>query len=63
MRLLSDDEQSYFRDMESLFNHPGWERLMRELAASVERLPFDTFQNATSMDHVIAARARVAEIE
>lgn len=54
--LLSDDEKSYFMDMESLFNHPGWARLTKEIQAEVDRQPEATFDNAKSWDDVLSAR-------
>ena len=55
---LSDDEQSYFLDMESLFNHPGWERLTREIRAELDVLPADAFLHAKAWEDVLKHRAR-----
>lgn len=55
--LLSDDERSYFMDMESLFNHPGWTRLAREIKAEADRVPGATFDTAKSWDAVLEARS------
>ena len=54
--LLSDDELGYFMDMESLFNHPGWTRLAKELKAESDRLPGATFDTAKSWEDVQTAR-------
>lgn len=62
-RLLSDDELSYFMDMESLFNHPGWERLIKELTAEAQRLPDVLFASAKSWDDVQAARERYKALQ
>jgi len=56
--LLSDDEQSYFMEMESLFNHPGWARLTRELQAEIDALPVESFERAKTFEHILVARAR-----
>jgi len=56
--LLSDDEQSYFMEMESLFNHPGWARLTRELEAEIAAVPAEQFERAKSYDDILVARAR-----
>lgn len=55
-RLLSDDELGYFMDMESLFNHPGWTRLAKEIKAEVDRAPGATFDTAKSWEDVLKAR-------
>lgn len=56
--LLSDDEQSYFMDMESLFNHVGWERLTREMRAELDAIPQEAFLHAKAWEDVHKARAR-----
>lgn len=58
--LLSDDEKSYFMDMESLFNHPGWTRLTAEMQKELDVAPLETFLHAKNWDDVLAARAREA---
>lgn len=55
--LLNDDEQDYFREMESLFNHPGWERLTKELENELKAVPDRTLDTAKSWDDVLAARS------
>lgn len=55
-RLLSDDELSYFMDMESLFNHPGWARLTKEIKAEADRTPAATFDTAKTWEDVLRAR-------
>ena len=50
-------------DMESLFNHPGWERLTKEIAAEVSVLPAQIFASAKSWDAVLAARERYAALQ
>jgi hypothetical protein len=62
-RLLSDDELGYFMDMESLFNHPGWARLSREIQAEMRSLPDITFASAKSWDDIVKARVRYEAIE
>lgn len=63
MRLLSDDELGYFMDMESLFNHPGWARLSREIQTEMKTLPDIIFASAKSWDDVVRARVRYEAIE
>ncbi len=43
-------------DMESLFNHPGWIRLAREIQAEFDRTPGATFNTAKTWDEVLKAR-------
>jgi len=61
--LLSDDEKAYFIDMESLFNHPGWERLTREMRAEAELIPQSAFRSASNFEKIIEARARLEALE
>lgn len=61
-KLLSDDELGYFMDMESLFNHPGWARLTKELKAKLDMLPAVMFASAKSYEEVQAARIRHEEL-
>lgn len=63
MKLLSDDELGYFMDMESLFNHPGWTRLMREIQAEMKALPDIMFASAKSWEDVQTTRTRYTAIE
>ena len=60
--LLSDDELGYFMDMESLFNHPGWARLTKEIALKLQQIPDVTFATAKSYEDVITARVRHEEL-
>lgn len=62
-KLLSDDELGYFMDMESLFNHPGWARLVKEIKAEVERTPAVMFASAKSWEDVQKARERYTALE
>lgn len=62
-KLLSDDELGFFMDMESLFNHPGWERLTKEIAAEVSALPATIFASAKSWEALLAARERYAALQ
>lgn len=62
-KLLSDDEQSYFMEMESLFNHPGWTRLSKEILAEAQALPARMFAAAKSWEDVQQARARFEALE
>lgn len=59
MMLLSDDERAYFMEMESLFNHPGWARLCREMQHEIDTVPMVAFDNAKTWDELLKARARV----
>lgn len=61
-KLLSDDELGYFMDMESLFNHPGWARLAREIEAEMKTLPAVMFASAKSWEDVLGARIRYEAI-
>jgi hypothetical protein len=56
--LLSDDEKSYFMDMESLFNHPGWTRLTTEMRKELEHIPQEVFTHAKTWETILEARAR-----
>ena len=62
-KLLSDDELGYFIDMESLFNHPGWARLSKEIAAEMKNAPEVTFATAKSWDDVTRARDRYTALQ
>lgn len=62
MKLLSDDELGYFMDMESLFNHPGWARLTKEIKAKLDTIPGVMFASAKSWEEMMVARVRHEEL-
>lgn len=56
---LSDGDKSLFMDMESLFEHPGWNRLVQGWHEETRMLPEAAFYNAKSMDDMLAFRVRM----
>ena len=63
MTLLNDDERGYFMEMESLLNHPGWARLVKEMQNDIEEIPAGSFKNAKSMEDINFARGRLSVLE
>jgi len=59
--VLTDEEGSYFRDMESLFSHPGWVRLIQELNTSIDGMDADAFWTVRSFDQLMVLRAKLEE--
>ena len=59
--MLTDEEGSYFRDMESLFNHPGWARLTKELDAAIDGMDSTLFWGAKSYEEILIMRAKLEE--
>lgn len=59
--MLTDEEGSYFRDMESLFNQPGWTRLVKELDASIDGVDVASFWGAKSYEEILVLRAKLEE--
>lgn len=55
---LTDDERGYFRDLENLFNSPGWARLSAEWQEEVDGLPDQVFFSANNWEEVLTARTR-----
>jgi hypothetical protein len=62
-RLLRDDELGYFMDMESLFNHPGWARLTKEIADEMKLAPEVTFATAKCWEDVQRAKDRYTALQ
>lgn len=60
LELLTDDERSYFYEFETMFNSPGWERLMNEYKNERDAVPEDIFWGAKNYDDVVQARTRLA---
>ena len=59
--MLTDEEGSYFRDMESLFSHPGWVRLIAELNTSIDGADSEAFWTVRSYEQLMVLRAKLEE--
>ena len=56
--LFTADENSFFMDMENLFNSPGWGRLQKGWQEEHDSIAEDSFFNAKSYEDVELARVR-----
>ena len=55
--MLTDEEKDFYMTMESLFDHPGWARLVQGWHNEVQLMPEQVFYN-DKLDAVILAAAR-----
>ena len=60
---MSERDNERIRVYQSLFEHPGWDLLVREfLDSDIESLPERVFANANNWDDVLAGRAAYAKL-
>jgi hypothetical protein len=60
--LLTPQERQEFRDLEHMFESPGWRHIKRMLQAEVDQGPAHWFANAENWEQLVAARARTRAV-
>jgi hypothetical protein len=55
---LTDEQKTFYQEMENTFNTPGWEYMKQGWAEEQSQIPLAVFFNAKSIDDVKAARVR-----
>ncbi len=58
MSLLTDEQKSFYSDMEQTFNTAGWALLIKGWKEEQEALPENVFFNAATIEQVNDARIR-----
>jgi hypothetical protein len=58
-----NDEDGYFMDFESMFRHPGWSKLQKEIDSRLAGLSDSVFWNAKTFEEIIAARIEIRNLE
>lgn len=62
--MLTEDQKAYYMLYESLFEHPGWDILLREfIQPELEDLPTRAFENSKNFPELMQARGKLRAYE
>lgn len=61
LQLLTSEEQGRHLTLQSLFRHPGWDILVKELSDSIASTPTEAFWGAKTYEDILVQRIRVQE--